>query len=397
MRTSPRANMRGDVLSSQPARLARKGRCQGAAVRATRETSRRGSHDKARPGREDTFHQRRRRRRKRQDAKSKNTGKARKAPALRRAPRCDAHLPRKAAKKETPRREKQEHGKSPQSAPRRVPDVKGKATGGSHNKARPGRERAFIKKSGEGLDARARKARSRRRPTKRAPPRAGRECTSLKEGGEEWAPRCEKQEHGKSPQSAPRRVPDVKGKATGGSHNKARPGRERAFIKKSGEGLDARARKARPRGGPQSVLHHAPRREKQEHGKSPQSAPRRVPDVKGKATGGSHNKARPGRERAFIKKSGEGLDARARKARPRGGPQSARPPPRPGRERQGHGEAVTKKRALARMRSLPPGVAMRAARAPCVVSPSQSRRMESRHACSPRHGAFRRSAFFPGG
>ena len=171
MRTSPRANMRGDVLSSQ---LARKGRCQGAAVRATRETSRRGSHDKARPGREDTFHQRRRRRRKRQDAKSKNTGKARKAPGLRRAPRCDAHLPRKAAKKETPRREKQEHGKSPQSAPRRVPDVKGKVTGGSHDKARPERERAFIKKSGEGLDARARKARSRRRPTKRPPSAAPR-------------------------------------------------------------------------------------------------------------------------------------------------------------------------------------------------------------------------------
>ena len=150
MRTSPRANMRGDVLSSQPARLARKGRCQGAAVRATRETSRRGSHDKARPGREDTFHQRRRRRRKRQDAKSKNTGKAHKAPALRRAPRCDAHLPRKAAKKETPRREKQGHGKSPQSAPRRVPDAKGKVTGAATTTRAPDANAHSSRKAAKG-------------------------------------------------------------------------------------------------------------------------------------------------------------------------------------------------------------------------------------------------------
>ena len=267
------------------------------------------------------------------------------------APRTRRHIPpTKAAKKETPRREKQEHGKSPQSAPRRVPDVKGKVTGGSHDKARPGRERAFIKKSGEGLDARARKARprgaattkrapnanahssrkaakagrqgakgkatgrptkrpsprakmrkarTREKPAKRAPPRAGRECTSLKEGGEEWAPRCEKQEHGKSPQSAPRRVPDVKGKVTGGQPRQSAP-RTRTRI------------------------HQEKRRRAGRQG------------AKGKVTEAAHKA--PALRRA------------------------------PGHERQGHGEAVTKKRALARMRSLPPGVAMRAARAPCVVS-----------------------------
>ena len=203
MRTSPRANMRGDVLSSQPARLARKGRCQGAAVRATRETSRRGSHDKARPGREDTFHQRRRRRRKRQDAKSKNTGKARKAPALRRAPRCDAHLPRKAAKKETPRREKQEHGKSPQSAPRRVPDVKGKVTGAATTKRAPNANAHSSRKAAKG-----------------------------------WTPGRERQGHGGGPQSAPRRAPGANAHL---SRKAAKNGHQDAKSKNTGK-----ARKARP-------------------------------------------------------------------------------------------------------------------------------------------------------
>ncbi len=254
MRTSPRANMRGDVLSSQPARLARKGRCQGAAVRATRETSRGAATTKRAP-----------------DAKTHSTNEG-----------------------------------------------------------------------GEEGDTKTRKARTREKPAKRAPPRPGRE----------------RQGHGGQPrQSAPRTRTRIH------QEKRRRAGRQDAKGKVTG----------RPTKRP------SPRAKKQEHGKSPQSAPRRAPGANAHL---SRKAAKNGHQDAKSKNTGK-----ARKARP----------PRPGHERQGHGEAVTKKRALARMRSLPPGVAMRAARAPCVVSPSQSRRMESRHACSPRHGAFRRSAFFPGG